>query len=38
MQRRRQAILDHVFRLQIGQRRMQLLELIEIVEHPLVTA
>src|SRR5690606_13305904 len=32
VQRRRQAVLRHVLRVQIGQRRMQLLELVEVVE------
>src|SRR5690606_35908096 len=33
VQRRRQAVLRHVLRVQVGQRRVQLLELVEVVEH-----
>ncbi len=35
MQRRREAVLHHVLRREIGERRMQALELVEIVEHRL---
>ena len=35
MQRRRQPVLDHVLRIKIGEGGMQLLELVEIVEHRL---
>src|SRR5207249_5262801 len=35
MQRRRQSVLHHVFRIEVDERRMQLLELVEVVEHRL---
>src|SRR5688572_30554918 len=33
VQRRRQAVAHHVLRVQVGKRRVQLLELVEVLEH-----